>query len=72
MAAGDYEREYRRSIDDPEGFWAEQAEALHWERRWDRVLSHDDADGAPRWFTGGIPNARVSFTKNQASRRRSG
>ena len=56
MAAGDYEREYRRSIDDPEGFWAEQAEALHWERRWDRVLSHDDADGAPRWFTGGRLN----------------
>ncbi|MGH8528668.1 MAG: propionyl-CoA synthetase, partial [Nevskiales bacterium] len=50
---------YRRSLNDPEGFWAEQAEALHWERRWDKVL---DASGAPpemnpfRWFTGGRLN----------------
>ena len=56
MAAGRYETEYRQSIDNPESFWAEQAEALHWERRWDRVLSHDDADGAPRWFAGGRLN----------------
>ena len=26
----EYDALYRRSIDDPEGFWAEQAEALHW------------------------------------------
>ncbi|MGH8528216.1 MAG: AMP-binding protein, partial [Nevskiales bacterium] len=50
---------YRRSLNDPEGFWAEQAEALHWERRWDKVL---DAANAPpemnpfRWFTGGRLN----------------
>jgi propionyl-CoA synthetase len=45
----------RRSSDDPESFWAEQAEQLVWTRRWDRVL--DDA-GAPlyRWFAGGELN----------------
>jgi acetyl-CoA synthetase len=34
----EYERLWQRAKDDPEGFWAEQAEALHWFRRWDKVL----------------------------------
>ena len=33
--------EHERSLRDPAGFWAEAAEAIVWERRWDRVL--DDA-----------------------------
>ena len=46
---------YARSIQDPEGFWAEAAENLHWDKKWDKVL--DDSD-APfyRWFTGGRLN----------------
>ncbi|MGH7033834.1 MAG: propionyl-CoA synthetase [Stellaceae bacterium] len=50
-----YDDAYRRSLADPEGFWAEAAEALHWERRWDRVL---DASRPPfyRWFSGGRLN----------------
>ena len=44
-----------RSLSDPEGFWAEAAEGLHWDRRWDRVL---DDSKAPlyRWFSGGRLN----------------
>src|SRR5437773_4861594 len=50
-----YRDAYRRAHEDPEGCWSERAEALHWERRWDRVL---DASRAPfyRWFTGGRIN----------------
>jgi propionyl-CoA synthetase len=50
-----YRQAHRRSLADPEGFWAEQAAALQWERRWDRVL---DASRAPfyRWFSGGRIN----------------
>jgi propionyl-CoA synthetase len=33
-----YEPTYRRSIDEPEAFWAEVGEGIAWERRWDRVL----------------------------------
>lgn len=46
---------YRRSLADPEGFWAEQAEAIDWVRRFDRVL---DASNPPfyRWFVGGELN----------------
>ncbi|MEM4729269.1 MAG: propionyl-CoA synthetase [Thermoplasmata archaeon] len=46
-----YEEAFRRSLKDPEGFWAEAAEMIHWERRWDRVL---DFSNPPfyRWFVG--------------------
>jgi acetyl-CoA synthetase len=40
---------------DPEGFWAEQAEALHWERPWDQVLDWSNPPFA-KWFTGGRLN----------------
>jgi propionyl-CoA synthetase len=55
MPANTYRDAYRRAREDPQGFWAEQAAALHWERRWQQVL---DADQAPfyRWFSGGVIN----------------
>src|SRR5215217_4190347 len=40
---------------DPEGFWAEQAEALDWTQRWDQVLDWSDPPFA-KWFTGGKLN----------------
>ncbi len=50
-----YEEVYRRSVEDPEGFWGEQAEELHWFRRPSRVL---DASRPPlfRWFPDGETN----------------
>ncbi len=50
-----YESTYRRSIEDPEGFWGELGERIAWEKKWDRVL---DAGDAPlyRWFVGGALN----------------
>ena len=50
-----YAETYRRSLERPEEFWAEAAEAIDWERRWDLVL---DASRPPfyRWFAGGRLN----------------
>jgi propionyl-CoA synthetase len=50
-----FDEVYRRSLDDPEGFWAAAAGAIDWTRQWDRVL---DASRAPfyRWFAGGELN----------------
>ncbi|HXS43977.1 MAG TPA: acetyl-coenzyme A synthetase N-terminal domain-containing protein, partial [Solirubrobacteraceae bacterium] len=50
------ESEHEAAERDPEGWWAKQAEALHWFKRWDTVL--DDGD-APfyKWFVGGEINA---------------
>jgi propionyl-CoA synthetase len=47
-----YASVYRRSLEEPEAFWAEAAEALHWFEPWRRVL---DDSRAPfhRWFEGG-------------------
>jgi len=52
---GDYQPVYDRSINDPEGFWGEVAEDIHWIKKWDKVL---DESNKPfyRWFTGGELN----------------
>jgi len=38
-----YEEIYRRSIERPEEFWAEAAEAISWEHPWDKVLDDSNA-----------------------------
>ena len=40
---------------DPEGFWAQQAEELHWDRKWDQVLDWSNPPFA-KWFLGGKLN----------------
>src|SRR5947209_3213062 len=52
---GEYERLWHKAKDDPEGFWAEQADSLHWFRRWDKVLTWDEPHA--QWFAGGRINA---------------
>jgi propionyl-CoA synthetase len=49
------EETYRRSLEEPEAFWADAARALDWDEPWQRVL---DDSRAPfyRWFTGGRMN----------------
>ncbi len=47
---------YDRADDDFEGYWAEQADRLSWDTRWDRVLDFDDHPFA-KWFVGGKINA---------------
>ncbi len=49
-----YETEYRRSLDDPEGYWARIAGRFDWFRPWDRVLEWSVPDA--RWFPGGRTN----------------
>jgi acetyl-CoA synthetase len=47
---------YERAARDPQAWWAEQAEALDWFRKWDTVL--DDSDPPfYKWFVGGTLNA---------------
>ncbi len=50
-----YSEAHARSLSDPEGFWGEIAEDIHWEKRWDTVL---DSSNPPfyRWFTGAVCN----------------
>ncbi|HVG45559.1 MAG TPA: acetate--CoA ligase [Longimicrobium sp.] len=46
---------YARAEADPEAYWAEWAEKLHWSRKWDRVLEW--APPYSKWFVGGKLNA---------------
>jgi propionyl-CoA synthetase len=50
-----YDQVYQRSLDDPQGFWGEAADMIHWDQPFEKVL--DDAN-APfyRWFAGGKLN----------------
>jgi acetyl-CoA synthetase len=52
-----YQAMYRQSVEDPEGFWAEQAKRLDWSRFPSRIKDVDFADNARiRWFEDGILN----------------
>ncbi|TDN69940.1 propionate--CoA ligase [Paraburkholderia sp. BL10I2N1] len=50
-----YTEFYRRSIEEPDAFWAEQASLIDWEKTFERVRDY----GSPpftRWFVGGLTN----------------
>lgn len=51
----DYTAMYKRSLEDPELFWADQAEELDWYEKWEQVL---DDSNPPffKWFVGGKTN----------------
>src|SRR5438093_869063 len=50
-----YREFHRRSLEDREGFWAEQAELIHWHRPYQQVLDYSRPPFA-RWFVGGQTN----------------
>ena len=50
-----YDAVYTRWLNNPEDFWAEAAEAVHWDKKWDRVLD-DSRPPFYRWFPGGLLN----------------
>lgn len=55
-----YQKEYQRSVDDPEGFWSEVAENFHWYKKWDQVRSFNydmgDSSIEIKWFAGAKTN----------------
>ena len=54
----EYEAIYKRSVDDPEGFWAEMADKnLTWYKKWDKVLEYNFHKPEIKWFQGGKLNA---------------
>jgi propionyl-CoA synthetase len=67
--ASRYEEVYRRSLEDPERFWAEAAAEIHWYKKWRRV--RDDSN-APfyRWFVGGEVNTCYNALDRHVENRR--
>jgi propionyl-CoA synthetase len=63
MTTGPYDRIYEGWARDPEAFWAGAAEAIGWERRWDRVVEQPSPH-LYRWF----PGARLNTCWNALDR----
>ena len=56
-----YKEMYRRSIEDPDGFWDEAARRLEWIKPWDRVKNSTfEGEVSIRWFEGGQLNVSVN------------
>src|SRR6201991_311919 len=55
-----YDLAYKKSVEDPEGFWAEVAGNFQWHRRWDTVLDWNFTEPKVRWFDG----AQLNITEN--------
>jgi acetyl-CoA synthetase len=56
-----YREMHARSLEEPEAFWAEQAEKyLTWEKPWERVLDYDFDEARIEWFGGGVLNASTN------------
>jgi acetyl-CoA synthetase len=56
----DYERAYKKSIEDPEMFWSEIAGEFQWRKKWDKVLEWDFNKPDVKWFIGG----KLNITEN--------
>ncbi|MEL7117936.1 MAG: acetate--CoA ligase [Bacteroidota bacterium] len=56
----EYQEVYKRSVEDPEGFWAEQASTFTWKKPWDKVLEWDFRTPDINWFKG----AQLNITEN--------
>ncbi|ORU91053.1 MAG: acetyl-coenzyme A synthetase [Cycloclasticus sp. symbiont of Poecilosclerida sp. N] len=56
-----YEADYKRSIEDTDGFWNEKAkEFLTWSKQWDTTVEYDFPRGEVKWFKGGKLNVSVN------------
>ncbi len=71
VTAEQYTQMYQRSIDDPEGFWAEQASTyLSWSKPWDKVLEWDfEDDISIAWFIGGKLNVTLNCLDRHLEKR---
>ena len=52
-----YTKKYDQSIKDPDFFWGEIAERLHWNKKWKIISDTDFSKAKINWFKGGELNA---------------
>ena len=56
----EYKSAYKKSVDDPEGFWAAVAESFQWRKKWDKVLEWNFTEPLVKWFI----NGKLNITEN--------
>ncbi len=55
-----YHNDYKKSVDDPEGFWGAIAENFLWRKKWGKVLGWNFKEPKIEWFAGG----KLNITEN--------
>jgi acetyl-CoA synthetase len=55
-----YHADYKRSVEDPEGFWGDIASQFYWRKPWNKVLSWNFREPNIKWFEGG----KLNITEN--------
>jgi acetyl-CoA synthetase len=55
-----YKADYKRSIEDPEGFWSNVAEHFHWRKKWNKVVDWNFKEPKVEWFI----DAKLNITEN--------
>jgi len=55
-----YKSAYKKSIDDPQGFWADVASGFFWRKKWDKVLEWNFSEPDVKWFI----NGKLNITEN--------
>ena len=56
----EYKQAYKKSIEDPEGFWSGIADHFYWRKKYNKVLNWNFTDPKIEWFKGG----RLNITEN--------
>ena len=61
ISSSDFEELYKKSLENPDQFWSEQADKyLDWDQRWTQIQETDIKKGEIAWFKGGKLNASVN------------
>ncbi len=60
----EYQEHYKKSVEDPEGFWGEVAQEFEWKKPWTRVLDWNFEEPKVKWFVGG----KLNITENALDR----
>jgi acetyl-CoA synthetase len=55
-----YKADYKRSVEDPEGFWSAVADNFYWRKKWNNVLNWNFKEPKIEWFAGG----KLNITEN--------
>ncbi len=56
----EYQAAYKKSVENPDGFWGEIASNFLWRKQWDKVLNWNFKDPTIEWFKGG----KLNITEN--------
>lgn len=56
----EYQQAWKKSVEDPEGFWGDIASYFQWKKPWDRVLKWNFKEPSVKWFDG----AQLNITEN--------